>query len=244
MRVAVLSDIHGNIWALESALADARSSGADRIINCGDILSGPLEPAATADLLIELDLPTIAGNCERQLLGEDGEPRGESDRFAFEHTSERHHAWLAALPPTLELPGGVFMCHGTPVSDREHFLVAVDVTGVRNAPLATLESRAGRVEHELILCGHTHLPGLRTVSRNRTVVNPGSVGLQAYDDDHPVPYIIENGSPHLRYALCERTARGWNVWHRAVSYDHDAAAATAKRNGRDDWARWLATGRT
>jgi len=68
MKLAILSDIHANIWALEAVLADIRKQGVDLIVNAGDILSAPLEPAATADLLIPLQLPTIRGNHERQLL--------------------------------------------------------------------------------------------------------------------------------------------------------------------------------
>jgi hypothetical protein len=93
------------------------------------------------------------------------------------------------------------------------------------------------------LCGHSHLPRVQAISRGRLVVNPGSVGLQAYETDYPCVHVIENGSPHLRYAICEQAGDRWNVWQRAVAYEHDKAAATARRNGRDDWARWLETGR-
>ncbi|MDZ4355615.1 MAG: metallophosphoesterase family protein, partial [Variovorax sp.] len=68
MRIVALSDIHGNLPALNAVLADVARRGADLIVNCGDILSGPLWPAETAERLMALDLPTIAGNHERQLL--------------------------------------------------------------------------------------------------------------------------------------------------------------------------------
>jgi putative phosphoesterase len=244
MRIAVLSDIHGNIWALEAALADLKQQGGvDVVINAGDILSGPLEPAATADLLMGLGLRTIAGNHERQLLA-CAERRGSaSDQFAFDHTSARHHQWLASLPGTLEIGESVLVCHGTPMSDHEYFLEDVDERGVHPAALANLEARTDGIERALILCGHSHLPGVGAVARDRVIVNPGSVGLQAYDDDQPCFHWIENGSPHLRYAICERSRVGWNVLHRCVAYDHEKAAATARRHGREDWARWLETGR-
>ena len=76
----------------------------------------------------------------------------------------------------------------------------------------------------------------------RLIVNPGSVGLQAYDDDHPCPHIVENGSPHARYALLERRAEGWQVELRALPYDHEAAARRAEANGRGDWADALRSG--
>ena len=74
------------------------------------------------------------------------------------------------------------------------------------------------------------------------IVNPGSVGLPAYAGDHPNPHAIENGAPHARYAMLEKTRQGWQVDLRAVPYDHLAQAAVASRQGRDDWAHALATG--
>ena len=65
LRIAAISDIHGNLPALEAVLADIARRGADLVVNCGDILSGPLWPAETAERLMALNLPTIAGNHER-----------------------------------------------------------------------------------------------------------------------------------------------------------------------------------
>jgi putative phosphoesterase len=243
MRIAVLSDIHGNVRALEAVLDDVRRLGADQIVNLGDVLSGPLEPAATADLLMSLQLPTLAGNHERQLLACEGGNGGVSDRYAFEHTTERHRAWLAGLPPVIELSEEIFACHGTPASDLVYFLEEVDPGGARAAAPAAVETHARGVDRRLILCGHSHLPRARSISGGRLVVNPGSVGLQAYDADLPHVHAMENGSPHARYAICERGRVGWNVSHRCVAYEHGKAAATARRNGREDWARWLETGR-
>jgi hypothetical protein len=75
------------------------------------------------------------------------------------------------------------------------------------------------------------------------VVNPGSVGLQAFTDDYPVAHAIEAGSPHARYAILSRQRSIWQVEHVAVVYDWKHAAEVAARNGRLDWAQWLKTGR-
>ena len=68
MKIAIISDIHGNLLALQAVLADIARQGVDQTVNLGDILSGPLQPAETADLLMAQKFPTIKGNHERQLL--------------------------------------------------------------------------------------------------------------------------------------------------------------------------------
>ncbi|MQQ99682.1 metallophosphoesterase [Glaciimonas sp. GS1] len=248
MKIAVLSDIHGNIWALEAVLADIKKQGVDLIVNAGDILSGCLEPAATADVLISLNLPTIAGNHERQLLARchhvtTADEQKNADQFAFDHTTSTHQTWLSLLPPTLEITTDIFMCHGTPSSDHTYFLEEVDEHGSRLASANRIAFFAEGIQHSLIICGHSHKPRTHALSNERLVVNPGSVGLQAYDDDHPYYHTIENGSPHARYAICEQNKNSWDIQHRCVTYAHEKAAATAKRNGSESWARWITTGR-
>lgn len=242
MRIAILSDIHGNIWALEAVLADIRREGADLIVNAGDILSGPLEPSATADLLMSLDLPTIRGNHERNLLECEQRRGAPSDQYAYEHTSETQRAWLRALPAVLALSDDIFMCHGTPASDLTYLLEHVDANGASLARNEEVERHLEGIAQGLIICGHSHRPRAYAVSGGRLAVNPGSVGLQAYDADRPAFHVIENGSPHARYAICEKAASGWHVQHRCIDYDFMRASDTAKRNGRLDWARWLASG--
>jgi hypothetical protein len=120
---------------------------------------------------------------------------------------------------------------------------SVDPSGQRAATYAEVLQRAGDAQASLILCGHTHVPRSVLLDDGRLIVNPGSVGLQAYDDDLPYPHKAENGSPHARYAIVERTAGGWAVEHYAVAYDWNAAAEVAQRHGRPDWATALRTGR-
>ncbi|MBV8648688.1 metallophosphoesterase family protein [Paludibacterium sp.] len=244
MKVAVVSDIHGNIWALEAVIADIARQEADVVINVGDILSGPLDPAATAERLMALDWPTIRGNHERQLLACAKIAGGPSDQFAFEHTTPAQHDWLASLPAELTFDDpGIYVCHGVPGDDLTYFLEEVTPSGARTAATESVELRAAGIRAGLILCGHSHKPRVYALCDGRLVVNPGSVGLQAYNDNHPHFHEIENGSPHARYALCELRDGRWDVGLRAVTYDHAAAAACARANGSDEWARWLETGR-
>jgi predicted phosphodiesterase len=238
-RIAILTDIHGNLPALEAVIADADAQGCTAFANLGDSLSGPLWPAETADLLIARDWPTIAGNHERQLLTIDRARMNASDAFARDALEDRHLSWLASLPPTRALSPDILLCHGTPTDDLEHFLHTVAGGGVRDASDAELVDRAGDRHEAMILCGHTHLPRVVTLADGRIVANPGSVGLQAYDDDHPEPYRVENGDPLARYAIVD----GKEVTLRAIAYDHELAARRAEANGRPDWAIGLRTGR-
>jgi predicted phosphodiesterase len=152
-----------------------------------------------------------------------------------------------------------FVCHGTPTSDLHYWLETVTddfgqrgSPGVRAATAAEALQRLGRGEHteraSLIVCGHTHVPRVMTLAlpddrRAITVVNCGSVGLPAYDDEHPHPHHIETGSPHARYALMRRAAQGWHVELRCVSYDAEPMARLAEQRDRPEWAGALRTGR-
>lgn len=243
MRIAAISDIHGNIAALDAVLADIRRRGVDRIVNLGDIASGALFPSETIDRLMPLSLPTIAGNHERQVLTLDRGRMGLSDRHAAACLRRDHLAWLSALPETLRLTADVLLVHGTPTSDTAYFLETVDEQGLRAATEAEILTRAGDVDAAVILCGHTHLPCAYRLADGRLIVNPGSVGLQAYDDDHPYPHIVEAGSPHARYAIVEQLQGSWRAELIAVGYEWEHSAQHAEARGRSDWARALRTGK-
>jgi len=237
-RYAILSDIHGNLPALEAVVADAEAQGCDGFVNLGDTLSGPLWPRETADYLMARDWPTVAGNHERQLLTHGIDRMGESDLFARKRLDMPQLAWLAAQPATLQLEPDIFLCHGTPTSDLVHFLFTVDMSGIHEASDAEVAERAGDRREALILCGHTHIAAERQFADGRRIANPGSVGLQAYYDDHPIPYTVEVGDPRARYAIVE----DGRVEFRQVDYDFRAAAAKAERDGRPSWGIALRIG--
>ena len=98
MKIAAISDIHGNLGALDAVLADIRRRGVDLTVNLGDIVSGPLQPRETADRLMALELPTIRGNHERQVMAADRDGMAMSDRYAAESITAPQRDWLAALP--------------------------------------------------------------------------------------------------------------------------------------------------
>jgi predicted phosphodiesterase len=242
MKIAAVSDIHGNLFALDAVLADIDRRGVDLTVNLGDILSGPLLPRETADRLMALHLPTIRGNHERQVSTMDPVDMGPSDRYAFDTITGAQRAWIAALPPVLRLAHDVFMCHATPHNDVDCYLEDLVDGELRPAPLRRIEERTGACDASLILCGHSHIPRLARLTGGQVIVNPGSVGIQAYEGHDPAPHVVEVGSPHARYAIAERSSEGWTVEFVAVPYDWNAASKLAEQRARQDWTRALSTG--
>jgi diadenosine tetraphosphatase ApaH/serine/threonine PP2A family protein phosphatase len=159
----------------------------DLTVNLGDILSGPLLPRDTADRLMALDMPTIRGNHERQLLAADRDGMALSDRHAADTITALQREWLAALPATLWAADDVFLCHATPDSDVACFLEDIREGELIPAPLAQIEERARTCHAPLIFCGHTHIPRVSHLTSGQVIVNPGSVGIQAYEGHHPIP---------------------------------------------------------
>jgi predicted phosphodiesterase len=210
-------------------------------VNLGDHLSGPLQAAETADLLMSEKWLHIRGNHDRQLLDRPFDNMGTSDRAAATQLANRHREWLADLPPAMEIEPGIHLCHGSPADDLEYLLEDVRLDSVGLASAATVRKRLGDVRAKLILCGHTHIPRIVRAGGVQ-IVNPGSIGLQAYDDVHPWKHYVETGSPHARYSLLDRTGNGWTVRSIALEYDWIAASEEARANGRADWAYALATG--
>lgn len=240
MRIAVVSDIHGNLPALQAVVRDLEQRAVHRVINLGDSLSGPLQPGETADFLMAQPWVHLAGNHERQILS--GGQRLASDEFARARLTPAQLAWLATLQHSVALNEDVYLCHGTPASDVEYFLETVEVSGVRAATRAEIDARLAGVCAPLVLCGHTHVPrGVRSTA-GQLIVNPGSVGLPAYDSDWPYPHRMETGSPDARYAIVEQRHGRWLATHVAVPYDHLDMARLAQARAREDWATALATG--
>ena len=242
MRIALVSDIHGNLPALQAVLEDIAARGVDRIVNLGDSLSGPLLPAETAQFLMQQDWLQLSGNHERQLLEFEPGKGSESDRYALSKMTPDMLAWLKSLPPDARIDGCVLVCHGTPTSDLQYFMESVDPNGSRMATSAEMLERRGDADARVICCGHTHMPRMLRMSDGALIVNPGSVGLPAYDDEHPYPHLIENGSPDARYAIIERRDGNWQAMLAAVPYDFEPMAKLAETNGRPDWAVALRTG--
>ena len=243
--LAVIADIHGNRWALEAVLQDIGRRGIQQIVNLGDHLTGPLDPAGTADLLIGRAMMSICGNDDRVLFSPE-EQLSSSQRYTREQLNSMHLDWLRALPATLVVAEEVCVCHGD-LFDSPHLLEQVTSAGVFLRSTSAIEASVASIAQPVILCGHSHVPRTVALPQGKLVVNPGSVGLPAYTEETveeiPVFHSMESGSPHARYAILHKTQDDWQVEHIQVPYNWNHAAHIAQSNQRPDWATWIKTGR-
>ncbi len=241
VSLAIIADIHGNRWALETVLQDIDQRGIEQIVNLGDNLTGPLDPAGTADLLTEHAMLSICGNDDRILFSAT-ESLSPTQRYTRELLTPAHIQWLQSLPATAVVTDELFVCHGD-LFDTPYLLEQITTSGVSLRNTQEIEASISAIAQPVILCGHSHVPRTVSLPDGKLIINPGSVGLPAYTMETPFPYAMESGSPHARYVILHRTQHGWQVEHIQVPYPFRQAARAAQNNRRADWAQWLTTGR-
>lgn len=232
MRIAVISDIHGNRLALDAVEADIAMRGVDATVNLGDLFAGPVDPVGVADMLIERGYPTVIGNHDRYMIDLPDAEIAPIDRHVRGQLSPVHLAYMKSLPKTQDIEGEVFLCHGTPRSDEEPWLDSWWTGRTMTVPgEVEVTAQADGLDFPVLLCGHTHVSRVVRLRDGRLVVNPGAVGLQ-----------INYGVPDARYAIIERHGGVWSATIRAVPYDFEAAAQAAIKNGFPKWAEAIRTG--
>lgn len=228
MRIAVLSDIHGNVHALNRCLDDLASrGGADVIVAAGDLcLDGP-KPKRVLTRLRQVGAVALRGNTDRMIgdadLGVLDAEDARAVRWARKKIGREWTIWLAQLPLKATFGDGergLLVCHANPKNDDEH--VWPDADDV------LLERLFGDVEQRTVAFGHLHLPYVR-VWRNRTLVNVASAGLP------------KDGDPRAHYAILTERADGWEIQERHVAFDVKKVARQLKRSGIPDLSRRLET---
>ncbi len=239
--IAAISDIHGNILALEAVVRDIARRRVDTVVNLGDHLSGPLWPKETIQFLMQQNWTQISGNHDRQLVARDPLTHGLSDGYAFNVLNDSEKEWLRQLPANVRVDENVFLFHGTPTSDSDYLLETIEHGRAVLAARSEIAKKLGNTRTPLMLCGHTHIQRLVDAGENILIVNPGSVGLPAYQDELPEPHVIESGSPHARYAVLHYD-HAWAVELISVPYNFEEAANQARKNKHPDWAIALQTG--
>jgi predicted phosphodiesterase len=246
MRIAVITDIHGNVAALEAALADIAARGIGEVICLGDNASGMMWPKETVALLMARGIPSVRGNHDRWVAEHAPEKMGKQDLVAHAELSAEQRHWLGALPTRLDPAPGVLACHGTPESDTENLLEEPVGGRLVPAPLATLRRRLGPqgLAARVVLCGHSHQQAAIRLPEGPLVVNPGSCGLPGFRITRPPhPHLAEARSPDARYAVLHLDeAGGDRVDLIAVPYDWESAARRAEERGAPVWAEVLRTG--
>lgn len=241
-KIAILSDIHGNTWALNEVLSDIKAKKIETIINLGDSLNGPLDPLGTFHLLIGNNVTSISGNGDRLILESlVSTSENQTEEYVKTQINNDIIAWLKTLPFDV-ISNGIYGCHASPGSDMDYLLEDLKPGHVAVKEYSELDSILKDITQEIIVCGHSHVSKtVRTI--HKTIHNTGSVGLPAYDDELPIPHKMENFSPHARYSILTLSDNPVKIEQHAISYDYEAAARKAEENRRDDWAKWIRTGR-
>ncbi|HEY8415288.1 MAG TPA: metallophosphoesterase family protein [Thermaerobacter sp.] len=244
MRVAIISDVHGNLPALEAVLADIDRRSCDAVFCLGDVcFKGPHAPECV-DTLRRRGIPTVRGNTDRYLAGATPEEVPEQAQALLnpwrEALGEERLTWLRELPGQIEeTVEGVrlLLVHGSPRSDEEPILPwSPPAERATAAAPASLDDILAGVTASVVCFGHHHLQ-LAWRHGQRLLLGPGSVGM---------PY---DGDPRAAYALLEVDPEGRRVEVSLVRmrYDVEATIAAHQRMGLDKldpgYASVLRTGR-
>jgi predicted phosphodiesterase len=227
IRVAALYDIHGNLPALEAALAELEPEQPDLIVCGGDVVPGPM-PIETIERLRGLGdrVRYVMGNGDREVLAayDAGHRAAEADglverwrNWVAEQLGPEHRDFLASFAPqvrvTVEDLGVTLFCHGSPRSDEE--IITTITADERLEPMLD-------VEVEVVVCGHTHAQFDRRTPRGKRVINAGAVGM---------PY---EGRPGAYWLLL-----GPEVSLRRSDYDVDVAVQRMSATGFPELAEML-----
>jgi putative phosphoesterase len=205
MRVAVISDIHGNLTAFEAVLADIRQASPDLVLHGGDLADSGSSPIEIVDRLRDLGWQGVMGNTDEMLV----EPDSLED-FASQSSAppalwaavrqiasatrdmlgEKRLAWLQELP-RVKTQEGFALVHATPESCWR--------APVSEATDAELETIYGSLGQPVIVFGHTHRPSIRGITAHpELLINTGSVGL-SYDGDPRASYLLlDERTPSIR----------------------------------------------
>lgn len=246
-KIAVISDIHGNSFALQAVLEDLDKQHVDAVLNLGDSLYGPLNPEETFKLIAGHNMISISGNQDRFILVNEEKREELNPTLAFVRSSlpEEAFDWLNTLEPN-KVWRNMYLCHGNFEQDDTPLIEKFENGEVVQKSQHELENETKIVKQDIILCGHTHVPKvLKLSSSGKIIINPGSVGLAAYDDETPFYHKMESSSPLAKYVVIELDgSQVISITQRNVKYDYEQAAKQAEKNNRPDWAWWIRTGVT
>jgi predicted phosphodiesterase len=237
MRIAVISDIHGNCIALDAVLADLDSDSFDEMVCLGDAIQGGPQPAEVVARLRELACPVVMGNADAWLLtGEEtgNEPIteerlkeiGEIRKWSLTKLSEEDKSFIAKFQPTVEIPlnsNRSLLCfHGSPTSFD---LIILPTTSDEdfNGFLASYLPN-------ILTGGHTHMQQIRRIGASDSFFfNPGSVG---FGYSHNQPEGTFRANPWAEYAVLSVNKGRIALEFRQVPFDVNKLIEVYKASGR------------
>ena len=202
MRIAVLSDIHGNLTALDAVAADLRQTSPDLVFHGGDLADAGSRPADVLDYIRDRAWAGVMGNTDQMLVApaslEEFEDASSSPRTIWnavrviacatrQRLGDARLAWLTTLPQIVQHESFALV-HASPRNCR--------LAPAESASDADLELIYGSLGNSVVVFGHVHRPSVRTLAGSvETVVNAGSVGL-SYDGDPRASYLsLTTGDP-------------------------------------------------
>jgi putative phosphoesterase len=230
MRIAILSDVHGNCAGLDAALADLQQQPADQIVCLGDMIQGGPQPTEVVARLRGLGCPVVMGNADAWLLtgqATDAEPTSPQQQAVREwqltQLAPDDRAYIEGFQPTveIELGGRTLLCfHGSPGSFDEIILPTT--------PEEEVQRMLGPFVPALMCGGHTHLQQIRRVG-DTLFFNPGSVGF-AYSHQQPEGQF--KADPWAEYAVLTYQDGRIGLDLRRVPYSAEAIIQTYLASGR------------
>jgi putative phosphoesterase len=230
VRVALISDVHGNLPALDAVLAELDRAQLDELVCLGDVAVGP-QGGACVDRIAALGCAVVRGNWDAwfidgipQLEGEVGTKLLAMGAWWAAQLSDEHRERLRAYQPTHRIDS--LLCfHGSPRSN-EDWIVAETLD-------AELERMLDGTHDSLLAGGHTHLPLVRR-HRDSLLVNPGSVGLPFRQGPGPISI-----ARWAEYAIVLIDDDRIAVELRRTGYDVDAYLELARTSGMPHAAWWV-----
>jgi len=234
MRLAVISDIHGECFALEQVLKDIRRQGITQVVCLGDAVQGGSQPAETVARLRELHCPIVMGNADAWLLTgmpAEGEETSEQQRavrqWSLAQLSESDLAFIQQFQPTLEIAlegGKTLLCfHGSPRSFDEIILPETADEVVRQY--------LGGYKATLFTGGHTHTQQMRRLG-DSWYFNPGSVSLAYNWELSDFAHRRMRVDPWADYAIVSSEGARLGITFRHVPFDVDTLASIVRASGR------------
>jgi len=245
MQIAILSDIHSNVYALQEVIKDIKSRNIEVVLNLGDMFYGPIEPRATYEIIRENKFINICGNQDRELLEAslDQLENNPTLKYAYDDLGEDVLYWIQDLQFEKIIGGTYYMIHGTYFDDSQYLLEDVSNEEIKLRSDEEIIRLTDNIEAPFIFCGHSHIPRVHKLNSGQIVINPGSVGLQAYEDELPSKHKMENHTPDAAYSILTIEDNQYSVEQIRVAYDYEKAALKAEENGSADWAYSIRTGK-